>query len=81
VLTTINDFTNTLNTCFSAGGNGANVTVPVKDEAFARADELTERAALAGAVNPFKRLEDGRLLGANTDGIGVLSDLVRLSFI
>lgn len=34
-----------------------------KEEAFARADELTERAALAGAVNTLKRLEDGRLLG------------------
>lgn len=81
VLTPINDFINTLNTFFSAGGKGANVTVPFKEEAFARADELTERAALAGAVNTLKRLEDGRLLGDNTDGIGLLSDLERLSFI
>lgn len=55
--------------------------MPFKEEAFARADELTERAALAGAVNTIKRLEDGRLLGDNTDGIGLLSDLERLSFI
>lgn len=27
------------------------------------------------------RLEDGRLLGDNTDGVGLLSDLERLSFI
>ncbi len=80
MLTPINDFINTLNTFFSAGGKGANVTVPFKEEAFARADELTERAALAGAVNTLKRLEDGRLLGDNTDGIGLLSDLERLSF-
>ena len=46
-----------------------------KEEAFERADELTERASLAGAVNTLKRLEDGRLLGDNTDGIGLLSDL------
>ena len=57
VLAPINDFINTLNTFFSAGGKGANVTVPFKEEAFARADELTERAALAGAVNTLKRLE------------------------
>lgn len=57
------------------------MTVPFKEEAFARADELTERAALAGAVNTLKRLEDGRLLGDNTDGIGLLSDLERLGFI
>jgi shikimate dehydrogenase len=54
---------------------------PFKEEAFERADELTERASLAGAVNTLKRLEDGRLLGDNTDGIGLLSDLERLSFI
>ncbi len=52
-----------------------------KEEAFARSDELTERASLAGAVNTLKRLEDGRLLGDNTDGIGLLSDLKRLNFI
>ena len=81
VLAPINDFINTLNAFFRAGGKGANVTVPFKEEAFARADELTERAALAGAVNTLMRLEDGRLLGDNTDGIGLLSDLERLSFI
>ncbi len=66
---------------FAAGGKGANVTVPFKEEAFARSDVLTERASLAGAVNTLKRLEDGRLLGDNTDGIGLLSDLERLNFI
>ncbi|HFZ8996862.1 TPA: shikimate dehydrogenase [Citrobacter freundii] len=81
VLAPINDFINTLNAFFAAGGKGANITVPFKEEAFARADELTERAANACAVNTLKRLEDGRLLGDNTDGIGLLSDLERLSFI
>jgi len=81
VLAPVDDFTATLNAFFTAGGKGANVTVPFKEEAFARADELTERAALAGAVNTLKRLEDGRLLGDNTDGIGLLSDLQRLGFI
>lgn len=81
VLAPLDDFVNTLNAFFGDGGKGANVTVPFKEEAFARADELTERAALAGAVNTFKRLEDGRLLGDNTDGVGLLSDLERLDFI
>lgn len=81
VLAPIDNFVNTLNAFFAEGGKGANVTVPFKEEAFARADELTERASLAGAVNTVKRLEDGRLLGDNTDGIGLLSDLERLSFI
>ncbi|MBV8042471.1 shikimate dehydrogenase [Pluralibacter sp.] len=81
VLAPVDGFLNTLDAFFSQGGKGANVTVPFKEEAFARADELTERAALAGAVNTLKRLDDGRLLGDNTDGIGLLSDLERLSFI
>lgn len=81
VLAPLDDFVNTLDAFFNTGGKGANVTVPFKEEAFARADELTERAALAGAVNTLKRLEDGRLLGDNTDGIGLLSDLERLGFI
>ena len=81
VLAPLDDFVSSLNQFFTEGGKGANVTVPFKEEAFARADELTERAALAGAVNTLKRLEDGRLLGDNTDGIGLLSDLERLGFI
>lgn len=81
VLAPVDDFVNSLNAFFATGGKGANITVPFKEEAFARADALTERAALAGAVNTLKRLEDGRLLGDNTDGIGLLSDLQRLAFI
>ncbi|CCJ90131.1 Shikimate 5-dehydrogenase I alpha [Cronobacter turicensis 564] len=81
VLAPLDNFVKTLEAFFSAGGKGANVTVPFKEQAFARADELTERAALAGAVNTLKRLEDGRLLGDNTDGIGLISDLERLGMI
>ena len=81
ILAPLDGFVETLNAFFNEGGRGANVTVPFKEEAFARADELTERAALAGAVNTFKRLNDGRLLGDNTDGVGLLSDLERLNFI
>jgi len=81
ILAPLDGFIQALDSFFSTGGRGCNITVPFKEEAFARADALTERAALAGAVNTFKRLEDGRLLGDNTDGIGLLSDLERLSFI
>lgn len=77
LLAPIDGFLETLETFFGTGGKGANVTVPFKEQAFARADELTERAALAGAVNTLKRLDGGRLLGDNTDGIGLLSDLQR----
>ncbi|MBV8666463.1 MAG: shikimate dehydrogenase [Burkholderiaceae bacterium] len=58
------------------GGKGFNVTLPFKLEACALADELTERARIAGAVNTVKIME-GRLLGDNTDGVGLVSDIER----
>lgn len=81
MLAPLDGFVAMLEAFFQQGGKGANVTVPFKEEAFSRADELTERAALAGAVNTLKRLDDGRILGDNTDGIGLLSDLERLGLI
>lgn len=81
VLAPVDAFLESLESFFGAGGKGANVTMPFKEEAFSRADTLTERAALAGAVNTLKRLEDGSLLGDNTDGIGLLSDLERLCLV
>ena len=58
------------------GGKGLNVTVPFKLEACDLATELTERARLAGAVNTL-RFEDTRILGDNTDGIGLVHDIVN----
>ena len=66
---------------FGQGGGGANVTLPFKQQAHALCAELTERAALSGAVNTLKKQADGRLLGDNTDGIGLLSDLQRQALI
>ncbi|MDQ2069706.1 shikimate dehydrogenase [Natronospira bacteriovora] len=70
-------FTAGITNFFDKGGLGANVTVPFKEAAFALADECTERAARAGAVNTLKVLDDGRLLGENTDGAGLLRDLTH----
>ena len=61
---------------FFVVGRGANVTVPFKEEAWRLADQLTERARRAGAVNTLHKLDDGRLLGDNTDGIGLVRDLL-----
>ena len=60
---------------FAAGGKGMNVTVPFKLEAQALADVLTPRAQLAGAVNTL-RIEDGKIFGDNTDGAGLVRDLL-----
>ncbi|CNC88762.1 shikimate 5-dehydrogenase [Yersinia frederiksenii] len=75
VLAPHDTFEEVLTSFFADGAIGANITTPFKERAYAKCDELTERASLAGAVNTIKRLEDGRLLGDNTDGIGLLSDL------
>ena len=60
---------------FFIEGKGGNVTVPFKEEAYRLADELSERARRAGAVNTLKKLDDGRLLGDNTDGAGLVREL------
>lgn len=60
---------------FVAGGRGCNVTVPFKQEAWELADELSDYAARAKAVNTLSVREDGLLYGANTDGIGIVRDL------
>lgn len=60
---------------FKSGGQGLNVTVPFKEQAFAFADELSDRAQTAGAVNTLIRLEDGKIRGDNTDGAGLVTDL------
>lgn len=56
--------------------SGANVTVPFKAEACALADRLDSRAARAGAVNTLRREPDGSLSGFNTDGPGLVRDLM-----
>jgi shikimate dehydrogenase len=62
---------------FALGGKGLNVTVPHKQAALQLIDELTPRAARAGAVNTLMpRAADG-LLGDNTDGAGLMRDLLH----
>lgn len=59
----------------AAGGRGANVTVPFKEEAYRLASRLSPRAQHAGAVNTLV-FDDG-ILGDNTDGAGLVADLTR----
>lgn len=58
-----------------AGGRGCNITVPFKQEAWELADELSDYAARAKAVNTLAFRADGTMYGANTDGIGIVRDL------
>ena len=69
------DFAAALAAFVSRGGRGMNVTVPFKADARAAADEVSARADRAGSVNTILVLKDGRTLGDNTDGIGLVTDL------
>ncbi len=76
LLAPLDGFAQAVSDFIRQGGKGANVTVPFKLEAHALATSLTERARVAGAVNTLK-FEDGAILGDNTDGIGMVVDIVR----
>lgn len=59
---------------FNAGGEGLNITAPFKLDAFQFADQLSERAKRAGAVNTLIA-EHSKIKGDNTDGHGLLTDI------
>ena len=59
------------------GGKGLNVTVPFKLDAWKLADSLSDRARRAGAVNTLVFDKEGHILGDNTDGMGLVNDIVE----
>ncbi len=59
------------------GGKGLNVTVPFKLDAWKLSDTLSERARRAGAVNTLILSDDGSIQGDNTDGIGLVNDIIN----
>ena len=70
----LDGFAAALDAFVAAGGRGANVTVPFKQQAYALASRRTPRAEQAGAVNTLV-CESGQLVGDNTDGCGLLRDI------
>jgi shikimate dehydrogenase len=62
---------------FAGGVRGLNITLPHKQSAAELVNELTARATRAQAVNTIAFFEDTTLLGDNTDGAGLTSDLER----
>lgn len=62
---------------FVEGGSGANVTLPHKPAAAEVVNELSARAERARAVNTIVRRSATELYGENTDGVGLVTDLVR----
>lgn len=76
LLAPLDDFAGSVKQFIAAGGRGANVTVPFKLDAFQLASSLSPRAQAAGAVNTLT-FERGHIYGDNTDGVGLVRDIVR----
>ncbi len=67
----------TLDTFFAAGGSGLNITAPYKEQIYNLLPNLDSTARTARAVNTVYVTSSSELCGANTDGIGLLRDVVR----
>ncbi|TXF12942.1 shikimate dehydrogenase [Pelomicrobium methylotrophicum] len=74
ILAPLDGFARAVDAFREAGGKGMNVTLPFKQEAFDLSGVRTPRAEQAGAVNTLT-FEGQRILGDNTDGIGLIRDL------
>jgi len=72
----LDEFDSAARRFFDGDGAGLNVTIPFKSEAFAFADHLSASAKRAGAVNTLSRQEDGSIVGDNTDGVGLVRDMI-----
>lgn len=70
----LDQFRETVNAFRTSDGAGANITIPFKTQAFDYADQHTERATLARAVNTFI-FKNTICIGDNTDGVGFVRDL------
>ncbi|MCE3263118.1 MAG: aroE [Pseudoduganella sp.] len=76
-LAPLDGFAAAVHAFIAEGGKGANVTVPFKLEAHKLAGALTVRAQAAGAVNTLIFGDDGSITGDNTDGAGLVADIVH----
>ncbi len=62
---------------FANGGVGLNITVPFKEHAFRLSTPASEKVKLSKAVNTLYLNEIGELVGDNTDGPGLVKDLLN----
>lgn len=67
-------FADAVRALVSLGFQGANVTIPHKEAAFALCDSVADTARRAGAVNTLV-FRGGRIEGSNTDGYGFLESV------
>ncbi|WP_281647343.1 shikimate dehydrogenase [Parendozoicomonas sp. Alg238-R29] len=69
------EFSEAVEQFYSNKGLGLNITVPFKQDAWNKAERMTDRARRAGAVNTLWKDETGALWGDTTDGVGLVRDI------
>lgn len=74
ILAPLDGFKKTVSKFRDEGGRGMNVTLPFKHEAWNLVDRHAGYALDANAVNTIEFV-DGRMMGHNTDGIGLVRDI------
>ena len=75
LLASATGFVQTVEAFRKDGASGANVTLPFKLEAFSYANACTSRAERGKSVNTL-RFDKNRIVGDNTDGVGLCRDIV-----
>jgi shikimate dehydrogenase len=76
----VNDAAEIVRMIREKGIKGASVTIPFKETVMAFLDEVDANASEIGAVNTIIN-RDGKLIGYNTDGPGLIRDLAEWSAI
>ncbi len=77
ILGSLEKFSDSLEAFFSdPSAKGCNVTAPFKQDAAKWVSSLSESAKFGEAVNTIIKQEDGSFTGDNTDGVGLVTDIL-----
>ena len=77
--TNVDEFDHTVATLKQIGAKGFNCTMPCKRIAAQRCDELSPAARFMNSVNTVV-IENGKLIGHNTDGIGYMRSVIDAGY-
>ena len=77
ILVALNDLPQALDALQARGFKGLNITMPFKQQAFSLVDTCSESAERAQAVNTICFYADGHRFGDNTDGVGLVRDVMQ----
>jgi len=75
ILVDVGNFKGAIKSFQAKGGKGLNITVPFKGDAWGISEHRSRRAERAQAVNTISFDDAGKIIGDNTDGVGLIQDL------